>query len=218
MVWFLVMSAHVAFPFAYPQYYQQEWLRFVRARDTRQRFGDKELDGAEVIAHGVYDVAAVAISDAAARVAMAAGIVDLTVGGDEGDRQVRPSQTIDSCAVGDLVELEGYSVEDSKEGDCFRRMSGRVSLVESNRVLVKTPVPSEMGMCGGPLFRSGGDGRLCLGILEGIVTCPNDSSPSPGLAVLLNQSVFVGQGVVSEFLSALESDVRRGVLRPTEFS
>ncbi|KAA8499033.1 hypothetical protein FVE85_6618 [Porphyridium purpureum] len=169
----LAGSAHVIKPFAFPQYFQEEWLRHVKEEHCKTQLDVFDTENGRSVfsyslpisathVHRSLDMALLEFpnySDLEANLgAMGISIDPVTL------RHLREIET-------DLVRIEGHELVGAA-GSAEERVyhvhrDGQISRVTGSRIYAETDSVCVMGMCGGPALAVAHPGS-CIGLLEGV--------------------------------------------------
>lgn len=169
----ILVSAHVAAPHRFPNYFPQQWLQHVRDADCQSVLERRSKDGkivtqlistqplARGYRHSILDVAALVINDVSAEDAV------------ENFPVLTLEDEAENISAGAEVLIAGHRLigesGSGTEAVLHVETSGEVSEVGISRGFVDTgAVDTEMGMCGGPIVLAS-DRRTCVGLLEGLV-------------------------------------------------
>lgn len=169
VLWALV-SAHVAAPFLFRNYFPQDWLSFVNENHCKHIFywktdqqKEREIETGNIIwKHDMLDVAAFGLEKQK---------VD-----DERVWESLSSQVVELKTLsewqGKHVVVQGWQVQgevgsgQEKIAPCA--LNGVIRVQQGIRYFVETkPCNAHHGMCGGPILLP--ESNTCVGILEGLV-------------------------------------------------
>lgn len=208
----ILTSGHVAAPHRFPQYYPQDWLRYVQDKHCKVVF---EIESPSNIPtpfpitqpltagfrHASLDIAAFVPKIETVETNLRTLTLTLLPDGNKVD-------------VEDQVSIAGFSLVDDinsgPESVTPTRLEGTISELWPNRAFVDTGVAhSEMGMCGGPVTLAS-DHSVCVGLLEGLVPVKqlkNGDSDKDPHAHLQGKSVLIMATELRNFLLDVEKEI-----------
>lgn len=223
----IVSAAHVTHPFLYPRLYPEEFpqfLSFLQEKDVKVVLQYRELDTGKLLSEFSLD------SHLSVKVDS-----DLVVGHLEDednfelvmkhkfDTKVEPLQLKQSSAeVSSAVELIGHDFSFNANGKPVLvpvSLSGKVLGSSNRRIVVDTPYPSVMGLCGGPVLELSEDGLatpLVVGMVEGRiqnsladgdVSTPIKEGEVEMHKALADKTVLVSSLDIAEFITAVEKEL-----------
>lgn len=208
-----LVSAHVAAPHRFPNFYPHEWLRHVRDKDCRTVFETRSTDGKQVVSHVMVQPLVGGFRHASLDVA--AFLLDETVLTENANIPVLQLPPPDMpVSVRDSVTIAGFRLSGESgsgtEAVIATELPGTVSEVWPSRVFVDTgDVETEMGMCGGPMVMKE-DRSTCVGILEGLVPrVTHDLHHGDKHKRLQGKSVLVHANELRKFLHDVETEVAK---------
>lgn len=184
-----LVSAHVAAPHRFPNYFPHSWLRHVTDHDCRsifQRLTSTTSETSSILSNTSSTGTAVRTTQPLIRgfrhasLDVAAFILD-PQSINLNDVPVLNLHHDKELTEGDAVMIDGFALLDGASGSGTERMvstqlNGVVSNIRNSRVFVDTGEQlSEMGMCGGPAVLAD-DHSACVGLLEGLVPALDDDT------------------------------------------
>ncbi|PXF42772.1 hypothetical protein BWQ96_07479 [Gracilariopsis chorda] len=208
-----LLSAHVAAPHRFANYFPHEWLRHVKDGNCRSVLETRSKDGKDVTStiselplrtgfrHSALDVAAFVLGEKEEEMIKKSGIRVLKLH-DAGPQ------------AGQKVAIGGYRLigesGSGTEAVIETKLDGAVSEVVQSRVFVNTGnVDSEMGMCGGPVILQDND-TSCCGILEGLVPRIEEGAEVQEMhRRVAGHSVYITARELQMFLHDIETEVAR---------
>lgn len=208
-----LVSAHVAAPHRFRNYFPQSWLQHVRDAHCRTVLETRSQDGTLVTGkilaqalvagfrHASLDVAAFPLDEDAIREKGDAPVLQLPA--DEA-----------SVESGQRISITGFRLlgesGSGTEAVVGTEVGGTVSEVWKSRAFVDTGDElTEMGMCGGPAVLADSP-NICVGVLEGLVPLlePEDK-PEEEHKRLQGKSVLVSAKELRMFLCDVESELEK---------
>eukprot|EP00177_Eucheuma_denticulatum_P002789 GFKZ01005010.1.p1 GENE.GFKZ01005010.1~~GFKZ01005010.1.p1 ORF type:complete len:275 (+),score=29.35 GFKZ01005010.1:187-1011(+) len=209
-----LVSAHVAAPHRFRNYFPHDWLSYVRDADCRSVLEARSADGKSVkrciatqtLSHGFrhasLDVAAFVLDDD-----------DIL----KQDAEIK-ILTLTEAALekGTEVSIAGFRLlgesGSGTEAVVATEVPGSVSELSPTRGFIDTgSTETEMGMCGGPVVLKQ-DKDSCAGILEGLVPRRQPGDRESDLHERVGgHSVFLGAKELGMFVHDVETEYARGV-------
>lgn len=209
-----LLSAHVAAPHRFPNYFPQPWLQHVQDKHCRTVIESRSSDGKVLTStvstfplstgfrHASLDVAAFLPVNDSPQPTKDTSILrlatDLTLGAED-----------------DSVTIAGYRlIGDAGSGTeavLPIQLQGTLADLQSSRGFVNTgAVHTEMGMCGGPVFMTDNP-TVCVGILEGLIPIIPEEDRHNYKEThrrLEGHSVFVTANELIKFLHDVETEAQ----------
>lgn len=208
---YALVSAHVAAPHRFRNYFPQQWLEHIRDSDCRTVL--EVVDGGRIketrsiytkplihgFRHSTLDVAAFPISEDESSAYPEVSVLRL------------PTED-EPLKVGNRVSVAGFQLlgesGSGTEAVVSVELDGVVSEIWKSRVFVDTgSQDSEMGMCGGPVVLLH-DRSCCVGMLEGMVPrVTDDLEHGHSHKRLQGKSVLVSSKELKTFLHDIEVEM-----------
>lgn len=208
-----LVSAHVAAPHRFRNYFPHDWLSHVRDVNCRSVLETRSADGKSVtnciatqtLSHGFrhasLDVAAFVLDEDILKQDNEIQILTLSEAAFKKGTEV--------CIAGFRLLGESGS---GTEAVVAAEVPGMVSELSPARGFIDTgSTETEMGMCGGPVVLNG-DKDSCIGILEGLVPRRQPGDNESELHEKVGgHSVFIGAKELGMFVHDVEAEHTRGV-------
>lgn len=210
-----VVSAHVAAPHQFPNYFTHDWLRHVRDSDCRTLLETRSKDGKVALdlitsqslssgfRHSTLDVAAFVLDEKASQTIAKLDLPILTLDTDE--------SASTPTRIGQDVTLAGFQL--IGESGCGTEavvgveLHGTISEESKSRAFVNTgDMESEMGMCGGPVVKRR-KRNVCVGVVEGLVPRPQHGEDVEEMhRRVAGHTVLIGAKELGMFLHDVERE------------
>jgi len=211
--WYVAGCGHVAAPFRFRHYYQQEWLDFVKDEHCYNQLDFFPAAGDEKSSD---DLAAFSLRVAMKDIYLHPHL-DLVIMHIPNRAQIehtlytqlgihiRPLELKSVISLEqDQLKLLGHSLHGGHAGSGEEKVlpehrDGSVSHISASRIFVKTESPSVMGMCGGPAVGMD-ESMKCVGMLEGIVAGYKRKDDLSTSENLMDHSVLIPSEAISDFV------------------
>ncbi|KAK4527873.1 hypothetical protein GAYE_SCF46G5806 [Galdieria yellowstonensis] len=221
MLWALV-SAHVAAPFLFRNYFPQDWLTFVHEKHCKHSLywevdgQHRQIEAGNVIwKHDMLDIAAFGLEKQ--RIA------------NEGDWESLHSRAVEleplSDWVGKPVIIQGWQIEGTvgsgQEKIVASCLKGNIRVQQGIRYFIETENRNAVqhGMCGGPILLPENK-TTCVGILEGLVPDSNQLDSTirndewrEFFRSVAGYAAFIEASVLRDFIDQLEKQQSEGPFR-----
>eukprot|EP00871_Galdieria_phlegrea_P001457 jgi/Galph1/2311/GphlegSOOS_G1012.1 len=210
-----MVSAHVAAPFLFRQYFPQDWLSFVKEEHCKHSLEWlvenehqwKQLEtGDEIFRHEELDIAALVLRKERLMETQWHSLLSKVV----------TLQRIENN-LGRKVMLSGWQVDGAvgsgEEQVSACEVEGIIQVQQGNRFFIQSNNIIKNGMCGGPVLVSKEE-RNSLGIVEGIVpmewkeewqSLPQEVQDF--LRKVAGYTAFIDSDVLIEFVQAIEKEL-----------
>ena len=218
----IISAAHVTHPFLYPRLYPEEFPRFlsflgesdIKVALQLREFDTGTLLGEFWLRHGLSvkqdsDLVVGHLNDEKSfEEAMAhkyhSNVELLTLN----ERDVEPSKVVEVIGNDFTMNANGHHVLVPVS------ISGQIMGASKNRIVIDTPEPTVMGLCGGPVIELDEKGvptSVVVGMVEGRIQEPTSQSQSSSqqtgnraMQALVGRTVLVSSVTISEFLTTVE--------------